>query len=169
MKHLLDDPIFFYAVAYVIFLVVAWFFARKPALDWVDGEIEKIRKELEQAKELRVEAEAALNDAKAKKATAVAQAASIVAHAKEEAARFEQTAAENLKFLLEKHEQHALERIRFMEEDAIAQVQSAAIDMAMQMVRKTLATNMGEESLTKLTDQAIADMPKLATAKAKAA
>jgi F-type H+-transporting ATPase subunit b len=169
MKALLQDPIFFYGVAYVGFLVVAWFLVRKPSLAWVDGEIGKIRDELEQARRLRVEAEAALAEAKAKKTATIAQAQSILAHAKEEAARLQSEAAANLTFVLARHEQHALERISYMEKEAVTQIRAATVDIAMELVRKTLVDRMDESVTAKLADQAIADMPKLTPAKAKVA
>ena len=165
----LQDPIFFYAVAYVAFLVVAWFFARKPGLEWVDGEIAKIREELEEAKQLRTEAEAALAEGNAKKAAALAEAKTILAHARDEAARLEAEAAATLKFVLARHEQHALERIKYMEEEAVAQIRAATVDRAMELARKTLAEKLDESAAAKLADQAIADMPRLTSAKAKAA
>jgi len=165
----LQDPIFFYAVAYAGFLIVAWFFVRKPALDWVDGEVDKIRDELEQAHRLRAEAEAALAESKAKKTATIVEAEAILAHAKEESVRLHAEAAEELKFLLARHEQHALERIRHMEEDAVARIRAATVDMAMDLVRKTLAERLDEATASRLADQAIADMPKLTPAKARAA
>jgi len=169
VSHLFQDPIFFYAIAYALFLLAVWFLGRKPVLSWVDGEIEKIRQELDQARRLRVEAETLLAEARAKNAAALAGAEAIIAHAKEEAVQFEVAARNDLQFLLAKHEQQALARIRYLEEEAIAQVQVAIVDAAMELVRKTLTQHVDEAALTKMTDQAIADMPNLAPAKAKAA
>ncbi|MDP9126842.1 MAG: F0F1 ATP synthase subunit B [Pseudomonadota bacterium] len=169
MSGLLNDPIFFYAVAYVLFLLVAWVFVRKPGLEWIDGEINKIRDELEEARSLRLEAEAALANAKAKKFAALAEADSIVKHAKDEASRLQQEAAANLKSLLARHEQHALERIALSEHEALAKVRTVAVDMAMSLVRKTLAERLDDASATKLSDEAIAAMPELPAAKARAA
>lgn len=167
--HILHDPIFFYAVAYVLFLGCAWVFLRKPGLEWVDGEIGKIRDELEQARQLRAEAEASLAACKAKKAAALAEADAIVKHAKEEAARLEAEAEAELKYVLARHEQHAVERIRIIEQEAVSAVRAAVVDQAMAAIRKALVDRMDESGFTKLADQAIADMPRLTVDKAKAA
>ncbi|MDX2027026.1 MAG: F0F1 ATP synthase subunit B [Alphaproteobacteria bacterium] len=169
MTHLLEDPVFFYAVAFVLFLVVAWKFGRKPMTGWLDTEIAKIREELDQARKLRAEAEAALANGKAKQAAALADAQSIVQHAKEEAERLRAKATADLKFVLEKHEQHAVEHIRHAEADAVAEVRTAAVDMALAIVRKTLAEQVDDATAAKLVDQAIAGLPDLAATKAKAA
>jgi F-type H+-transporting ATPase subunit b len=163
IDHLLHDPIFFYAVAYVLFLIVAWIYLRKPGLQWVDNEIDKIRDELDQARKLRVEAEAALAACAAKKQAVLAEAEAIIKHAKEEAGRLQAEAEAGLKYVLARHEQHALETIRRMEQEAVAALRTAVIDQAVASVRKTLADRMDETVISKLTDQAIADMPRPAS------
>ena len=54
MSEILKDPMFFYAIAFVIFAGLAWKFGHKPALQMLDDQIIKIRDELQQARELRI-------------------------------------------------------------------------------------------------------------------
>jgi F-type H+-transporting ATPase subunit b len=169
MSALLKDPMFFYGIAFVIFLGLAYRYGRKPILDWIDGEILKIRDELEQAKKLRIEAEITLADYKKKQVAAMADAEAIVRHAKDEAARLKTQAEADLKAALARHEQQALERIRIAEAEAMADVRTAAINAAMAMANKMLASHMDEATAAKLTDQAIGEVSKSAAAKAKAA
>lgn len=169
MTELLQDHHFIYLVSFGIFVALAVKFARKPLMGWLDAEILKIRDELEKARQLRAEAEAMLREYKAKQQAAMADAEAIVKHAKEEAARLKDQAEIDLKNSLARHEQQALERIRIAETEAMAEVRAATVDMAMQIAAKTLSDNMDAGTATKLADQAIADMPKLAGAKAKAA
>lgn len=169
MSSLFKDPMFFYGVAFVIFMALAYRYGRKPALSWIDSEIVKIRDELEQARKLRAEAETMLSDYKAKQKTALAEAEAIIAGAKDEAVRMKEQAEADLKKALVRHEQQALERIRVAEAEAAAEVRSAAIDLAMEMARKTLASQMDDGASSKLIDQAIAEMPTSAKTKAKAA
>lgn len=169
MSGLFKDPMFFYGIAFVIFLGLAFRFGRKPALGWVDAEIIKIRDELEQARKLRADAEAMLADYKTKQKTALAQAEAIVAGAKDDAARLKEQAEKDLIASLARHEQQALDRIRVAEAEASAEVRAAAIDLAMEMARKTLTSQIDETASAKLIDQAIADMPTVSKAKAEAA
>ena len=74
MSNILHDPMGIYAITFVIFLALAYIFGRKPAMQWIDGEIAKIRVELDQARQLRAEAEATLADCQAKQARAEAEA-----------------------------------------------------------------------------------------------
>lgn len=169
MSELLHDHAFIYTVSFLIFVGLAVKFARKPLLGWLDAEIIKIRDELEKARQLRGEAESMLREYKAKQQAAMADAEAIVKHAKEEAARLKDQAEIDLKNALARHEQQAMERIRIAETEAMAEVRAATVDMAMQMAAKALSSNLDAAAATKLVDQAIADMPKLASSKAKAA
>jgi F-type H+-transporting ATPase subunit b len=164
-----QDPAFWYGVSFVIFLGLAWHYGRRPILNWLDSEILKIREQLAQAQKLREEAEATLVQYKTKYASAMAEAKTIVSHAKAEAANLKKQAEAELKEALARHVQQAEERIRLAESDAMAQVRAAAIDTAMAMARKTLASDIDSAQAAKLADQAIAELPQLAQTKAKAA
>ena len=166
---LLADSYTWTIVSLLAFLALAFRFGKKPVQVWLDTEIEKIRSQLEQAKRLRSEAEATLADYRVKQQVAMAEAEAIVAHAKEEAARLRQAAGADLQAALARHEQQALDRIRQAEREAMAEVRQAVIREAMAMARQSLADNLDQAAAQRLIDQAIAEMPQLQTAKAKAA
>ena len=165
MADLMHDPMFFYTIAFVIFFVLAFKYGRKPLLGWVDGEILKIRDELEQAQKLRVEAESVLQTYKKKQAEALAEADAIIKHAEAEAVRMKAQAEVDLKASLARHEQQAAERIRIAESEATAAVRAAAVDSAIIAAKKALTSQIDGAAAGKLMDQAIADMPALATGK----
>ena len=169
MNGLFQNPLFFYGIAFVIFLTLAFKFGRAPLLGWLDSEILKIRNELDQARKLRAEADALLADYKKKQAAALAEAEAIVTHAKEEAARLRAQAASDLKESLAKQEQQAAARIRLAETEALEQVRNAIVDAAMKMARENLSGRLDGAASAKLTEQAIAEFSKLADKKAKAA
>lgn len=161
VEELLREPVFFYAVAFVIFWAIIYRFARKPALKWIDAEIEKISAELTTAHELRAEAEAALAESKAKQATAEKEATVIVEMAKKEAEAMRKHAEANLQAMLERQHHLATERIRIAQDNAVTAVRNAAIDMAMDMARKNLSGNLSEADAARLVEEAIADVPAL--------
>ncbi len=169
MTEYLNDPIFFYAVAFAVFLILAWKVARKPAAGFLDAEIAKIQHELDRAKSLRIEATAALANARIRRDSALREAEEMIVHARNEAVHLANEAAKDLKFRLAKHEEQALERIRFMEQEALTQIRAAAVDQAMTIVHKNLAEKFDDAAFARLTDQAIADMPSAKDAKARAA
>jgi F-type H+-transporting ATPase subunit b len=162
----MQTPMFFYAVAFFLFLALVFLFGRKPALQWIDGEIAKISAELTAAAQLRAEAEAALADCKAKQARAETEAKMIVEMAKKEVEAMRKQADTDMANTLAHQQQLATERIHMAQAEAIAGVRAAAISMGMELARKTLIENLSEAEATKLVEQAIADIPALNKAKA---
>jgi F-type H+-transporting ATPase subunit b len=169
MKDYLNDPMFFYAVAFAIFVGFAWWKGRAPIAGWLDGEIAKIREELENAHKLRAEAEAVLADYRKKHATAMTEAEAILKHAAEEAAQLRTQAAAELKEALARHEEQAKSRIALAEAEAVAAVRAATIELAVDQARQILTAKIDPAAAGRLVDAAIAEIPKLADNKAKAA
>lgn len=151
-----------YSTAVIVFIVIIVILARKPILAWLDGEIEKVRSELEQAKKLRAEAAAALADYQIRQKAAMQEAEDIVKQAKEEAAKLRKDAENELKESLRKHEEKALQRIRQAEIDAIDEVRTAVIDQAVAIALDKLKSGINAEIAEKIIDQAITEIPKLA-------
>jgi F-type H+-transporting ATPase subunit b len=169
MKSLIQDPMAVYAIALIIFLALAFVYGRKPALGWIDGEIAKIRAELDRASQLRAEAEAALADCKARQAKAEIDARTIVTLAQQQVEAMQKQAETDLAASLKRQEQLAAERIRMAEAEAVAEVRAAAVALAMTLARKNLMENMPDAVSGNLIDKAIAEIPALDRGKAKAA
>ena len=144
-------------------------FGRKPSLAWLDGEIAKIRQELDTAHQLRAEAEVALAQCKKKQTDAEAEAQAILTTAKRRVEALRKNAEDELAATLAHHEELAAERIRMAEVEAIALVRSTAIDLAVSLARQTLTEKLSETDAARLIDLAIADMPSFGDSKAKAA
>ena len=161
MNEALQDPMNIYAIAFVIFVALAYFLGRKPALQWIDGEIGKISAELDTARQLRAEAEAALADCKAKQTAAENEVQMILHMAKQETESLRKQAEVDLAVTLERQQQLATERIRIAQSEAVASVRDAAIALGMELARKTLTENLSQGDAAKLVEQAIADAPAL--------
>lgn len=168
MNELLKDPMFFYAIAFTIFIVLAVRYGRGAFLSWIDGEIAKVRSQLTEAEKLRREAEATLERYKSRQAAAMAEAEDMIRSARDEAARLKIKAEADLKAYLARQEQLALDRIRIAETQALDEVRQRGIDLAMKVARQTLEARLQADAGSKLIDQAIADLP-VAASKAKAA
>jgi F-type H+-transporting ATPase subunit b len=168
MNAMLQNPMVIYAVAFAVFVGLAYRYGRGAFLVWVDGEILKIRSQLDEAQKLRAEAEATLVEYKTKQALALKEADEMVQNAKVEAVRLKAQAEADLKASLARHEQLAVERIRMAEAAALAEVRQRGIDLAMEAARQSLQKKLQGDAAAKLIDEAIADLPATA-AKAKAA
>jgi|GEM_PF-499929 len=157
----LENPVVWYAAAVFLFVVLMFRVARKPLAGWLDGEIVRIRFELDEAKKLRAEAAATLEEYRRKQKEALQEAEGIIAHAKEEAGRMRAAAEADLKASLVRYEQKAEARIRLAETEALADVRAAVIDEAVAAAQKALATKLDASAAEKLADQAIAEVPSL--------
>ena len=166
MMDILKDPMVVYAIAFVIFLGLVYRYGRVSFLTWIDGEIQKVRHQLDEAKKLRADAEKTLAEYKTKQAAALAEADSLIRNAKEEAARLKSESEVELKASLARHEQQVMERIRIAEAAALMDVRQRAIDLAMDMARNALAAKVQGATASGLIDQAIAEMPTASKAKA---
>ena len=115
---MVESPEFWVAVAFVIF-VAATFKPVKLALTGaLDNRATTIRAQIDEARRLREEAQAALAEAQRKHRDAAGEAEALIASAKEEARLLQAQAAENLETTLARREQLAMERIAQAETDA---------------------------------------------------
>lgn len=162
---ILNNTTFWYVVAFAAFFILAFRGGRKAVVAWLDGEIAKVRNDLDEAKRLRVEAEAALETYRARERDAMQEAEKIVTQAKADAERLRQEAKEELKASLERHEALALDRIRLAREEAAAEVRAFIVEESMLEARGKLAKMAGTAEATQLVDTIIADLPKLGKTK----
>ncbi len=169
MGEIFKDPMFFYGIAFAVFLGLVWHYGRRPIAAWLDGEIIKISNELEQARKLRVEAEVMLADYKEKHSKALIEADSIVKYAREEADRQRARAVADIQAFIQRHEDMAVERIRLLEAKAMEDIRLRIIDAAMVQARKVLSQNLSEADNARLIEQALKDVVGQSKSKAIAA
>lgn len=153
------DPKFWVLVAFVLFMALLAFY-KVPQLvaKMLDDRAEAIRKELDEARRLREEAQQLLADYQRKAREADEEAKSIVAQAKREA---EAMAAETRKGLadsLERRTKLAEDKIARAEALAQAEVRGAAVDAALAAAEKILRSKISGPSASNLIDQSIRDL-----------
>ncbi|MDR3450867.1 MAG: hypothetical protein P4M15_14200 [Alphaproteobacteria bacterium] len=161
MKELMQDPMFVYGVAFAICMLLAFKFGRKPILAWLDGEIAKIRVELDQAAQLRAEAEAALAASRAHQEQAEKDVKEIVKLAEQQVEDMRRQAEADLTASLAHQQRMASERIHLAEAEAVADVRAAAIELALQIARKNIAENLSSADAARIVDETIAAIPAL--------
>jgi F-type H+-transporting ATPase subunit b len=131
MPHLLADPEFWVAVAFVIFLgFAAWLGAFKALVDGLDQRGARIAAELAEAKRLREEAQALLASYEKRRHEAEAEAAAIIAQAKVEAERLAREAQGKLSDFVTRRQKAAEQKIAQAEADATNEVRGAAAEAA---------------------------------------
>ncbi len=129
--HFEFDATFWATVALVIFLgLMVW--QKVPAMiaKALDARAEKIRSELEEARRLREEASGLLNEYKRLRKEAEKEAQDIVAAARKEAEEISRDAAVKTADFVARRTTMAEQKIAQAEAQAVAEVKSSAVDMA---------------------------------------
>lgn len=162
---ILNDTLFWYAVAVGLFLILGFAKIRGPFLAFLDGEIAKVRAELDEAKKLHDEAEATLAEYKNRQQDAAREAEQIIQDARADASRLRMQAEADLKAALERHEELFLARVKLAHEEAMAEVRAFVIDEVLIESQGKLNKMAGQPEASSLIDRIIADLPKLSKAK----
>ena len=110
-----------------------------PMLKSLDARAARIKAELDEAQRLRDEAQHLLAEYKRKQRDAVKEAEEQMRAAQEEAERQRERAEADLAASLKRREQQALDRIAQAETEALAEVRTLAVDLAVGATRKLLA------------------------------
>jgi F-type H+-transporting ATPase subunit b len=152
-------PVFWVAVAFVIFFVL---FGKKlwaGLTAMLDGRINAIKQELAEAASLRREAEAMLKDAQAQREAALASATRMLDYAREEAARVAASTSAEAEASALRRERMALDRISAAEIAALRDVRIAAVEVATIAAEQVLRQGFGASEDAELVDRAIAGLP----------
>jgi F-type H+-transporting ATPase subunit b len=153
-----QDTTFFVAIAFVLFFVL---FGKKlfaAMASSLDDRAEKIKDQIEEATRLREEAQELLASYEKKQHEALKEAANIVKAAKDEAERLSVEAAEQLDASLKRAERLAKDRIAQAEVQAIAEVRTLAINIAMEATQRVLEQDVSATKADALIDTAIKNM-----------
>ncbi|MEC8174925.1 MAG: F0F1 ATP synthase subunit B [Pseudomonadota bacterium] len=157
---MLQDPTFWVAVAFVIFVIAVFKPIKGALIGGLDAKIEEIRREVEEAEKLREEAQSLLANYQRQQRQAMQDAENIVARAKEEAGRHRAEADEALKEMVRRQEEQAREKIAQAEAAAIQEVKSMAVDLAMAASEKLLADKLVGDEGSRLIDKSISEIPQ---------
>lgn len=160
MAHLFGDPEFWVLLAVAIFVVVVWKPMRRAIVGGIDSRVERIRQELEAARNLRDEAQQALAAYQRQQQQGAAEAQAIIAHAKEEAERIAAQSLRDLEETLRRRQQLAQERIAQEEAKAVAEIRAIAVEVAISASRQVIAASLDERRGAALIDDAIAALPR---------
>jgi F-type H+-transporting ATPase subunit b len=151
---------FWVALAFIIFVAIAFKPARKAILSMLDDRAERIRGELEEAQRLREEAQSLLAGYQRRQRDALKEAEAIVAHAREEAERLRASAAAELESSMRRREAQAMDKIAQAETAAVQEVRNLTVDIAISASGQILAQRLDDGQSARLVDEAIKDLPK---------
>jgi F-type H+-transporting ATPase subunit b len=138
------DATFWATVAFLIFLAIVFYMKVPGAISKsLDARADRIRTELEDARKLREEAPQLLAEYQRKRKEAEKDAADIVDAAKREADLLVADARKKTEDYVTRRTALAEQKIGQAERDAVNEVRSAAVDIAVEAARKLLADKAG--------------------------
>ena len=156
------EPEFWVAIAFVILMgVFVYVGVPRTVLKTLDHRSERIKAELDQARQLKEEAAKVLADYKARHASAEREAEAIIAAAKAEAERIAAEAKTKLEDFVARRTRTAEGKIALAEAQALADVRSAAADAAIaaastilsQSVKGEVADNLLAKGITEVREK----------------
>jgi F-type H+-transporting ATPase subunit b len=150
---------FWVAIAFGVFVLILLYY-RVPALiaKSLDDRAEAIRKELDEARRLREEAQNLLADYQKKHRNVGQEADTILELARSEAEAFAQETRTSLKDMLERRTRQAEDKIARAEAQAVDEVRAAAIELAVAAAEKILRDKASGAGGVSLVDQSIRDL-----------
>jgi len=156
---LLSDPHFWVLLSTLLFAFIAWKKGRGPLLNMLDSRTARIKAELEEAANLKRQAQALLADYQKKHNDAVQTAKKILDNAHESAALFQKEAERTLAENMKRRETLLLERIARAEASAVQELRHQAADIAAAAAEKLLGDAIGKKGPS-LVNEAIEELPQ---------
>lgn len=154
-----QNPYFWVLVSFVGFVALLLYY-KVPGLigKALDDRAAAIKTELDEARRLREEAQALLNDYQAKAKAAEQEAKSIIEQAQREAEALASESNKALAESLERRSKLAEEKIARAEAQALSEVRAAAVDAAVSAAEKIIAGKVSGSAGSSLIDEAIKDL-----------
>jgi F-type H+-transporting ATPase subunit b len=147
-------------IALVILIAVVWKPLSRAVLGALDGQANKVRAELDEAKRLREEAQSLLAEYKRQLAEGKDHARSISEHALREAERQAERHHAELEASLARRTEQALGRIAQEEARAVQDVRNHAATLAIRTTRRLLADQVDSDHAQVLLDDAIGEVTR---------
>jgi F-type H+-transporting ATPase subunit b len=154
-----QDAHFWVYVAFVMVVGILFKPVFKAATVALDARANSIKTRIDEAQKLCDDAQEALALYKRKQRDALKDFEEIVNSAKAEAEALAAQGAKDLAAALARREQQALDRIAQAEAQALREVQSVAVDVAIEAARSVLSKSLTGDAAAKLVDGAIKELP----------
>lgn len=152
------SPELILVIAMALLLVVVFRPASKMITGGLDTRAAKIKSELDEAQQLREEAQSMLAQYQRQLHEGEAQVAAILKHAEEESARQEAQLREQLKVTQERRMKAVEERIVAARNRAVQDIRARATELSVGATRQLIVSHAGGERAPELIDKALAEI-----------
>lgn len=148
------------AISFFLFVIIAYKLGRKSILNSLDSRIDDVKNEIETAERLRVEAQELLAQYQRKQRDAEKEASEIVNRAQTQAETMAKAAEVELNETMTRREAQLTMRLKRLEENAIAEIQSHAAELAVAATTEMITQTLDADTNNSLNDQTIASLTK---------
>ncbi len=155
MQDLLVDEYFWYTISFLMFMAVLWKYALPVINKLLDTRIAQVIKNLDEAENLRVEAQEMLAQYQRKHRDALQESQKILETAKENARQYRENVQAELEEAMDVREKQLTSRLERMEQNAISEIQTYAAELAMKAARQIIEDNLDKKTNAKLVDDSI--------------
>jgi F-type H+-transporting ATPase subunit b len=153
------DAAFWIAMAFVGLVGVALYYKLPGTVAAIlDKRADDIRKELDEARALREEAQSLLASYQRKQRDAVSEADEIIDHANQEAERLTAETGVQLAETLERRTQMAVNKIALAETEAINEAREISVDVAIAAASAVIRDQMDEASANDQIEKSVAEL-----------
>ncbi len=153
-----QDPAFWVAVSFVILIAGVGRQVYRAVTGGLDKRADQIRQQLDEAEQLRAEAQKMLAEYKRKQRDAEKEAQEMLEHARLESQRLRENVEEDLAVALKRREHLAVEKIAQAEAAAIKEVRAQAIGLAMAATAKVLTDKLDKKTASELVQSTIDEL-----------
>lgn len=149
---------FWISLSFVIFLFVLWKFGKDAVLGMIDNKIDGIKKDIETAETLRIEAQELLAQYQRKHKDSIKEAEAIIKSAEERVTEIRRNADQEINDMISIREKQLQDRLQRMEESAIEDIRKYAADLTVRATARIIEDQLDsktDEKLIKETSQKI--------------
>jgi F-type H+-transporting ATPase subunit b len=159
--ELLSNPEFWVGVAFLGFVALILYYGVPRLIgNALDERAAAIRKELDEARRLKEEAQTLLSDYRRRKDEAGKEADAIIAQARSEAQAIAAETRASMKEMVERRTRLAEDKIARAEAQAVGEVRAAAIDAAVAASERLIGTKLDAANASSLIDEGIRELKK---------
>ncbi len=160
IMELLYDTGVWLTLSFAIFLFILWKMGKTAIMDGIDNRIEGIKRDLQTAENLRIEAQELLAQYQRKHRDAIKEAEGIIANAESHADKIRTKAQNDLDTLVARREQQLQERLTNMKDTAEQDIRKYAADIVIKATGVLITEQTKKKDHSALINQSIETMSK---------
>lgn len=152
---MIHSPTFWVAISFFLFLLLVYKYAKKIIFEALDNRADKIRKELEEMNDLKIEASNILGETKKRQNAAKKEIDDLMNNAELEMKKMRDNAALEMKNYLDKRTSQIMERISSQESEIVDNLRKQTVEITIKVVNQVIKDNLDNKLSSNLVNNTI--------------